>query len=91
MSSIRLERRHLAHRIREPAAPLVEEQHAPRASQAAHVVDEERLLPGGQQVRERPADEDDVDRAIAGDLVRNGDVAAAGVLDVRNFHSMPVS
>ena len=50
------------------------------------VVDEERHVPAGEQVGERSADEDEVGRALADDLVGDRDVAASGVADVRNVH-----
>ena len=44
---------------------------------------EQRLVPCREQVAGDPADEDDVDRALADDLVGDRDVAASGVVDVR--------
>ena len=50
------------------------------------VVDEERHVPAREQVGERPADEHEVDRPVADDLVGDRDVAASGVADVGHVH-----
>jgi hypothetical protein len=49
------------------------------------VVDEERHVPAGQKVGERAPDEDDVLVALADDLVRDRNVSATRVVDVRDL------
>jgi hypothetical protein len=48
---------------------------------------EEGLLPDREQLANEPAHDELVDRALADDLVRNRDVPAARVVDLRNVHS----
>jgi hypothetical protein len=87
----RLEGRDLADRVRQAATALVEQQNPPGVREPAHMVDEERLIPRGQQVGQRAAHEDDVERALPDNLVCDRDVAAARVLDVRDVHPSSVS
>src|SRR5438046_2106742 len=77
---------HLPHTIREPGASLVEHQHASRFGETLDVAYEQRLLPGGEQVAGRAADEDEVGRALADNLVGDRDVAAACVADFGRPH-----
>ena len=81
----------MAHGIGETAPPLVEQQDARERREPLDVLDESRLLPRGQQVGERPPNEDEVDGALADDLAGERGVAAAGVLNVGNLHQPPVS
>ena len=69
---------------------LVEEDHARKLREALDVIHEERLVPPGEQVGERAADEDEVDRPLADDLVGDRNIAAARVLDVRDLHARSV-
>jgi hypothetical protein len=55
------------------------------------VIDEQRHLPAREQVGERPSDEDEVDGAVADDLIGDRDVAASRVVDIGNLHRHPVS
>ena len=82
----RLERRHLANRVREAAPALVEQEDAGVPGEILDVVDEQRHVPAGQQVGERAADEHEVDRSVPHDLVGDRHVAAPGVADVRHVH-----
>ena len=50
------------------------------------MVHEERHVPARKQVGKRSADEDDVGRALADDLVGDRNIATPGVADVRNVH-----
>ena len=77
----RVDRLHLADTVGETRPALVEHQHATEGGEALDVADEQRLLPGREEVARDPPHEDDVGRAIADDLVGDGDVAAARVGD----------
>jgi hypothetical protein len=79
----RFERLHLADAIRQAGSALVEHEHPPARRKTLDVTHEQRLLPCRQEVSGDPADEDDVDGALADDLVGDSDVSASGVLDVR--------
>ena len=51
------------------------------------MIDEQRLIPGRQEVGERAAHEHDVHRSVADHLVRDRDVAGARVVDLRDAHA----
>ena len=86
----RLQGGHLPHRVGEAAPSLVEEDQPCRANEPRDVIHEERHLPAPEQVGERSANEDDVGGAFTGDLIRDRDVAATGVPNVRNLHGKSV-
>jgi len=81
-----LESRSLTNAVGKPCASLVEPQHAGKSRQPERVPHDQRLVPRGQQVAGHAAEPDHVDRALAHYLIGDCDVAAAGVLDVRNVH-----
>ena len=83
-----LEAGEIAWSVAQACAALVEEDEAGELGQALAEVNENRLLPGPDEV-DHEGDEEDVDRAAADDLVGDGDVAAAGVVDVRGFEVHP--
>jgi hypothetical protein len=87
----RLDRLHLPHAVREPGSALVEHQHASRLGEVLDVAYEQRLLPGGEQVAGRAADEHEVGRPRADDLVGDRDVAAPRVADFRRAHQASLS
>ena len=82
-----LEVRHLAHAIRETRPALVEHDDARRGCQPFDVTNPQRLLPGRQELRERAADEHEIQGAVADDLIRDRDVSTARVPDVRDVHA----
>ena len=82
----RLERLDLADPVGEPRPAAVQHDHPPGRRESLDVADEQWLLPGGEQIPGDPAEEDDVRRAIADELVGDGHVAASRVRRVRWFH-----
>ena len=78
-----LERLHLADPIRETRPSLVEHQHSTGRREPLHVADQERLVPGREEVSGDAPHEDDVDGTGANDLIGDRDVATSRVGDVR--------
>jgi hypothetical protein len=86
-----LECRSLTNAVGKAGATLVEHQQAREAGQPDGVPHDQGLIPGGQQVAGHAAKPDHVDWTVAHHLIRDRDVAASRVVDVRNFHKSPVS
>ena len=87
----RLQRWQVPEAIREARASLVEHEHTCDRGDPFDVPHEQRLFPGGQEIAGQRPHEDEVVRPIPHDLVRDRDIAATGVLDVRNLHVERVS
>jgi hypothetical protein len=81
---------HLSHAVGEARAALVEHEHARELRKPEDVPDEKRLLPGRQEIARVGAHEDEVGSARTDDLVRDGDIAAPGVVDVWHVHAKSV-
>ena len=77
-----LERRDAARAIRDPNAASVEEDQARKRRQATHEPRPARVLPGDLDVRHDARHEDEVERTVADNLVR--DVHAVRGLRVSN-------
>ena len=73
-------------RIGQAGAALVEENQAREGRQPAEKPRERRLLPEIFEVRHPAHDEDEIDRAVAADLVGDVHVTAARVLDRAGCH-----
>ena len=83
----RFEIRHFAHAIRETRAALVEHDDARERGEAFDLPDPQRLLPGGQELGQRAADEDEIERPRAEDLVRDRGASAPGIANVGHVHA----
>lgn len=73
--------------VREPRSALVEHDHAREVREAQHVSEKKRLVPRREQVSREPADEDEVDRALADQLVGDRHIAAARVTHFGHVHA----
>src|SRR5581483_1807313 len=71
----------------EACPALVEHQHAAAVGETLDVADEQRLLPGREQIAGDATNEDDVGRPLAHYLVGDRDLPAAGVVHVGRMHS----
>jgi hypothetical protein len=78
--------RETARPVGEPDAAQVHDDQPPSFSEAAAEPGEPGELPERVEVRVKRK-QHEVARPVADDLVRDGDVAAAGVADVRNLHA----
>ena len=65
----------------ETGTALVEADEPRERSQAVEQASHGRVLPVDLEMREEPGHEDEVERAISADLVRDVDVATAGITD----------
>ena len=80
----RLEARQVPRPVGETGAALVEQDEAGEVGEPLAEVDEDRLLPGPDQV-DHERHEDQIDGPLAHDLVGDAHVAAARVADLGGF------
>ena len=72
--------------VGEPGPATVEQHQAAVGGEALDMADEQRLLPGREQVARHVAHEHDVGSALADNLVGDRDVAAARVPNLWKLH-----
>ncbi len=82
----RLERGRAADAVGHAGAALVEADQPRERRQPLEERREARYRPVKLEMRDVAGDEDEIERAVARDLIGDVDVAAPRVLDVRNFH-----
>ena len=82
-----LERRHVPQSIGQAHPALVEHRHPRERRKPLHVPHEQRLVPHGSEIREAPANDDQIDRARPERLVRDADLAALRIADLRDLHA----
>jgi hypothetical protein len=83
----RFQVRHVAYAIGQAGASLVEHDEAREGSKAVEEVRQSRVFPLDLKIGNETLHEDDVDRAVADDLVGDMDAAASGVFCLRTDQS----
>ena len=84
----RFERRNLAHPVGQSRAPFIDHDHARELRQTLDEANEERLFPDRQDVACEAANEHEICRSVAHDLVRDRHIATARVEDVGCVHDV---
>jgi hypothetical protein len=83
----RLECRHVAHAVREARTAAIETDHPPGGSELRKERDVARILPFDFEIAHVSVDENNIDRPLPVDRVRDRDVAALRVADVGCLHA----